>query len=177
MYPMVDPRFPRLEAPTQRRTANLLLQPANAVAGRLCFFTCLSVILLGGGKYPSMQLARGVSQHAMGRGVCLCFWGYTPPGHTHPIGRHHPLLRRPLKWVVRILLQCILVLPIFPKNCIKITSMHSGRMRTGCSMTVCLSLLPGGGVCFPGGSALGCLPQGVWVTQHALRQTPPLLTE
>ena len=71
--------------------------------------------------------------------------------------------------------------------------MHSSRMRTGRSLTVCWSLLPGG-VSAPGGrgeSALGgCLlwgvsaPRGVsvpggcllWgggVSQHALRQTPP----
>ena len=96
--------------------------------------------------------------------------------------------------------------------------MHSSRMRTGRSLTVCRSLLwggvcsggcllPGGGL-LPGGSApWGCLLSGVsalggvcsggcalggvcsgegvcsrgggwvWVSQHALRQTPPLLTE
>ena len=41
--------------------------------------------------------------------------------------------------------------------------MHSSRMRTGRSLIVCWSLLPGGG------SAPGW---GV-VSQHALRQTPP----
>ena len=90
------------------------------------------------------------------------------------------------------------------------TRMHSSRMRTGRSLTVCRSLLPGGGggmhaswgvcmlwgglhvsgrvhaswggACFlggcmlPGGCVLpgGCmLPRGV-VSQHALRQTPPV---
>ena len=34
------------------------------------------------------------------------------------------------------------------------------------------------GVSAPGGSApRGSAPRGVWVSQHALRQTPPLLTE
>ena len=62
--------------------------------------------------------------------------------------------------------------------------MHSSRMRTGRSLTVCRSLLPGGGGSAPGGrevsaprggSAPGggvCL--GVVVSQHALRQTPPV---
>ena len=67
--------------------------------------------------------------------------------------------------------------------------MHSSRIRTGGSLTVCRSLLwgwgvyfwvvsalgggvsaPGGGVCFGGVCSRG-------VSQHALRQTPPLLTE
>ena len=67
--------------------------------------------------------------------------------------------------------------------------MHSSRMRTGRSLTICCSLLPGGGLLWgggpapggcllpggllPGGSARGgvCF-QGGWVSQHALRQTP-----
>ena len=109
------------------------------------------------------------------------------------------------------------------------TRMHSSRMRTGRSLTVCCSLLPGGwgglppgglllgggwsgGVCLRGGVVPGlggllrggclvrrgglppggvvpgpgggvCLPGGVclvrreWVSQHALRQTPPLWTD
>ena len=36
--------------------------------------------------------------------------------------------------------------------------MHSGRMRTGRSKTVCWSLLPGGGCPLPGGG--GCLLPG-----------------
>ena len=36
--------------------------------------------------------------------------------------------------------------------------MHSSRMRTGRSLTVCCSLLPRGGVCLPGGFSL---PGGV----------------
>ena len=46
------------------------------------------------------------------------------------------------------------------------TRMHSSRMRTGRSLTVCCSVLPeGGGVCLvPGGFSLvlgeGCLPGG-----------------
>ena len=67
------------------------------------------------------------------------------------------------------------------------TRMHSSRMRTGRSLTVCWSLLPGGvsapgrgsaprGVCSQGGLLRGgLLPGGV--SQHALRQTPPPLTE
>ena len=51
-----------------------------------------------------------------------------------------------------------------------ITGMHSSRMRTGRSLTVCCSLLPGGGGCCSGGvSAPGVC---VCVSQHALRQTP-----
>ena len=39
--------------------------------------------------------------------------------------------------------------------------MHSSRMRTGRSLTVCCSLLPGGGCLLQGGSAPGgCLLQG-----------------
>ena len=74
-----------------------------------------------------------------------------------------------------------------------LTRMHSSRMRTGRSLTVCWSLLPGGvwsrgGVCSGGGLAQGGLLQGgsrgVWpwggcllpggISQHALRQTPPV---
>ena len=71
------------------------------------------------------------------------------------------------------------------------TRMHSSRMRTGRSLTVCWRLLPGGGGCSGDGSGLGgvsalggacsprgcLLPWGVVVSQHALRQTPPLWTE
>ena len=35
------------------------------------------------------------------------------------------------------------------------TRMHSSRMRTGCSLTVCHSLLPGGGICSRGGVCSG----------------------
>ena len=80
------------------------------------------------------------------------------------------------------------------------TRMHSSRMRTGRSLTVCWRLLPGGGgVCSGGGMSAqgGSAPRGVWsgvglvwgdvcsrgsgpggvVSQHALSQTPPLWTE
>ena len=81
------------------------------------------------------------------------------------------------------------------------TRMHSSRMRTGRSYTVCWSLLPGGGVCsggvcsqgggclllgggvcswggcLVGGSAPGGCLLGGLVSQHALRQTPPPWTE
>ena len=57
--------------------------------------------------------------------------------------------------------------------------MHSSRMRTGHSLTISL-----GGVSAPGWvSAPGGLPRrslcsrGRGVSQHALRQTPPALTE
>ena len=70
------------------------------------------------------------------------------------------------------------------------TRMHSSRMRTGRSLTVCCSLFPGGcllqgggvpgrgggGVCSGGVSAPegGGVPgPGVGVSQHALMQTPP----
>ena len=78
--------------------------------------------------------------------------GHTPPplGQTPP-GRHTPpradttpradALRWPLQWTVCILLECILVLKVFTG----VTRMHSGRMRTGRSLTICCSLLPGGG--------------------------------
>ena len=39
--------------------------------------------------------------------------------------------------------------------------MHSSRMRTGRSLTVCWSLLPGGGVCLGGVCSGGCLLWGV----------------
>ena len=80
---------------------------------------------------------------------------------------------------------------VYQKNKIR---MHSSRMRTGRSLTVCCSLLPGGeggvcsggvcllwgGVCSGGVPGLGCVSapggsaHGGWVSQHALRQTPPL---
>ena len=77
------------------------------------------------------------------------------------------------------------------------TRMHSSRMRTGRSLTVCRSLLPGGagpggvwsgGVSAPRGGLLpegglvcslggvysrGVCSGGVVVSQHALRQNPP----
>ena len=65
--------------------------------------------------------------------------------------------------------------------------MHSSRMCTGRSLTVCRSLLPGGGCLLPEGGVYSgegvysgggvCSQGGVcsWgvVSQHALRQTPP----
>ena len=53
--------------------------------------------------------------------------------------------------------------------------MHSSRMRTGHSLTVCWSLLPGGGVHASRGAMLpgGVCASGGVVSQHALRQTPP----
>ena len=71
---------------------------------------------------------------------------------------------------------------------IKETRMHSSRMRTGRSLTAYRSLLPGGGgvsarggvcsqeggVCSGGVCSGGCLLGGVVVSQHALRQTPPV---
>ena len=68
--------------------------------------------------------------------------------------------------------------------------MHSSRMRTGRSLTICQSLLPGGGYLLWGGvcsggwvSALGGVcsggvsapgGEGGVVSEHALRQTPHL---
>ena len=72
---------------------------------------------------------------------------------------------------------------IVPKSSHLTTRMHSSRMRSGRSLTVCRSLLPGGvlspgGMCLvPGGVCSGrgvCAPGGV--SQHALRQTPPGLS-
>ena len=64
------------------------------------------------------------------------------------------------------------------------TRMHSNRMRTGHSLTVCRGVLPSGGVCLPPGGVCS-LPGGCFfprgdasfpgvVSQHALRQTPPV---
>ena len=50
--------------------------------------------------------------------------------------------------------------------------MHSSRMRTGRSLTVCCSLLPGG---VPGPRGVSG-PRG-GVSQHALRQTPSPLVD
>ena len=60
------------------------------------------------------------------------------------------------------------------------TRMHSSRMRTGRSLTVCWGLVPGGGGLWSGGGSApgGCLVPGVsapgglvpgGVSQHALR--------
>ena len=53
------------------------LTPANEVAGRLCFYTCPSVILFMG---------RGTSQHAMGQGVSDfgCWVSASGSGGVHP---------------------------------------------------------------------------------------------
>ena len=53
------------------------------------------------------------------------------------------------------------------------TRMHSSRMRTGRSLTVCWSLLPGGVWSRGGVWSGGCLVRG-GLSQHALRQTPPV---
>ena len=76
----------------------------------------------------------------------------------------------------------------FDKEITEATRMHSSRMRTGRSLTVCCSLLPGGpglGGCLVWGALVwggawsggwgvcsggGLLPGGA--SQHALRQTP-----
>ena len=59
--------------------------------------------------------------------------------------------------------------------------MHSSRMHTGCSLTVCQSLLLGGmsapgGVSALGGGGVPALGGGFCsggvVSQHSLRQTP-----
>ena len=52
--------------------------------------------------------------------------------------------------------------------------MHSSRVRTGRSLTVCWSLLSGGGCLLQGGRLFlgGVCSRGV-VSQHALRQIPP----
>ena len=129
----------------------------------------------------------------------LWIWG-TPAGSITVLGGH----LEPQAWGASL----------FPLLHIQNTRMHSSRMRTGRSLTVSRSLLPGGGSspggvwsggwgvwsgrCLlwgvsgpwtgsaPGGSApgrvvsaLGGLVRGVVVvvSQHALRQTPPLLTE
>ena len=52
--------------------------------------------------------------------------------------------------------------------------MHSSRMCTGRSLTICLGGLLPRGVCSQGGSAPGGVCFRGMVTQHALRQTPPL---
>ena len=70
------------------------------------------------------------------------------------------------------------------------TRMHSNRMRTGRSLTVCRGCFLPGGVCLPPGGASflggvlsprgvppscgGVLPSQGVVSQHALRQTPPV---
>ena len=53
------------------------------------------------------------------------------------------------------------------------TRMHSSRMRTGHSLTVCWRLLPRGWVWSGGVPGRGSGPRGV-VSQHALRQNPPV---
>ena len=63
--------------------------------------------------------------------------------------------------------------------------MHSSRLHTGRSLTICWSLLPRGGVSAPRGvcsrgvsapwggvCSRGCLLRGGCISQHALRQTP-----
>ena len=64
--------------------------------------------------------------------------------------------------------------PLHTKRCIEcggisMTRMHSSRMRTGRSLTVCRSLLPGG-VCFRGVSA----PGGCGIPAFTEADTPPV---
>ena len=65
-----------------------------------CFYICLSFCSHGGGGIPACNGQRGVSQHAMGTGVCIpaCNGAGgmvdTPladiPSGRHPLGRHPP---------------------------------------------------------------------------------------
>ena len=69
---------------------------------------CVKNYVRGGGRvvYPSIHWAgRCLSQHALGRGV-------PAQGGVHPLGPEadNPPPRRPLQRMVRILLECILVL-------------------------------------------------------------------
>ena len=94
----------------------IYLPPQNEVAGRLCFYTCLSVILFIGG---------GVSASGPGRGVCHTPWADTPldrhpPGQTPPwtdtsLGRH------PLPsacWDTHFSAKCMLEYTRPPAQCI-----------------------------------------------------------
>ena len=84
-------------------------RPQTKFGTRLCFYTCLSVILFMG----------GVSQYEMG--------GINPLRQTPP-----PPIRRPLQRTVRILLECILVLlRIF--NCATVLGCWPGGTWLCCS--------------------------------------------
>ena len=90
---------------------------------RLCFYTGLSVILFTGGVSASGCMGVFASGsggvHPPGQ-IPLAHIPWThlldmhPPGHIslkhiHSFPLHTPLYRWPLKWAVRILLECILV--------------------------------------------------------------------
>ena len=89
----------------QLKHACLLLLSATKLR-RLCFYTCLSVILFTGG---SASVHGGMPLPPP--------WDQAPPGTRHPPGPgtpwgEDPPSRQLLLWTVRILLECILVFTV-----------------------------------------------------------------
>ena len=91
---------------------NAILLPSTMKLQRLCFNTCLSVILFMGGSasvhagIPAPRPDTPRPGTPLGPG--------TPPGTRHPSGtRHLPPCRRLLLRTLRILLECILVHKVF----------------------------------------------------------------
>ena len=95
----------------QNVSRHVIFTSRNYCCGKVMFCTdvCHSFCPSGGGCIPACNRAGGVS--TQGRGVCPVGEGGLPKGVSgRRMSTTHPSPRRSLKWEVRILLECILVL-------------------------------------------------------------------
>ena len=116
--------FKKVTGLTHWWAENLLLPSATVVAERLCFHKCLSVHR--GRCTPLPWQAEPDSQ--------------TPPGQTPPPPDIPPTSRRLLQLMVRILLECILVLikrSISTKSCMRVYCLPPDNVRNNRSIQYC----------------------------------------
>ena len=88
------------------------------------FYACLSVIPFTGGHAWQEVCIGGIC----GRGVCMtCVaWGYVWQEGVHSGGGHAWQERRPLKRVVRILLEYVLLVSLFFVSCFNSIKLNVG---------------------------------------------------